>query len=290
MNTRKGGFAGLIGLLGAHLGLAAASMFALFPVVWVVAMALDKGSEAHPTSLRLWPAQPSLDAFRQVLAHPTEIEGIRFADLALNSLLLAGGTAVACIALGACAAYAFSRFDFPGRRAGLVGFMVLQLFPPVASMAPLFVLLSALHLRTSLVGLALAYASGTLPFAIWNLKGTFDTVPRELEEAAVMDGCGPLRTFLQVVLPLAAPGLAVTTLFGFMAGWTEIVMAWTFLEDPRTFTLSMALYNMVGQYGTTRPWSEFAALSLLLSLPVVVTMLLLQRFIVSGLTAGSVKG
>jgi arabinogalactan oligomer/maltooligosaccharide transport system permease protein len=164
------------------------------------------------------------------------------------------------------------------------------MFPAVATVAPLYVLLSALHVRTSLVGLAIAYAAGTLPFAIWNMKGYFDTVPKDLEEAALIDGCTQTGAFWRIILPLSAPAVAVTALFGFMTGWTEIVLAWTMLENPKTFTLAMALYGMVGQYSTTKPWSEFAAMAILISLPVVVVMLLLQRYIVSGLTSGAVKG
>jgi arabinogalactan oligomer/maltooligosaccharide transport system permease protein len=122
------------------------------------------------------------------------------------------------------------------------------------------------------------------------MKGYFDTVPKDLEEAALIDGCTPTGAFWRIILPLAAPAVAVTALFAFMTGWTEIVLAWTMLENPKTFTLAMALYSMVGQYSTTKPWSEFAAMSILISLPVVFMMLFLQRYIVSGLTSGAVKG
>jgi arabinogalactan oligomer/maltooligosaccharide transport system permease protein len=277
-------------LAGAHAVLIVMSIFSIFPVWWVVAMALDPNSVAAPTELVLVPKGVSFESFARVIAAPTEIEGLTFGRLLWNSILLSAGTTVIGIVLGASAAYAFSRFHFPGRRAGLMSFLVLQMFPAVATVAPLYVLLSSLHIRTSLLGLAVAYAAGTLPFAIWNLKGYFDTVPKDLEEAALIDGCSQTSAFIRVILPLAAPAVAVTALFGFMTGWTEIVLAWTMLENPKTFTLAMALYGMVGQYSTTKPWSEFAAMSIIISLPVVVVMLLLQRFIVSGLTNGAVKG
>jgi arabinogalactan oligomer/maltooligosaccharide transport system permease protein len=276
--------------LGAHAILIAFSLFSIFPVWWVVSMALDPSSVAQPSELTLIPKGISFQSFARVIAAPTEIDGLSFWQLMWNSLALSAGTTVIGIVLGATAAYAFSRFEFPGRKAGLMSFLVLQMFPAVASIAPLYVLLSSLHIRTSLVGLAIAYAAGTLPFAIWNLKGYFDTVPKDLEEAALIDGCDQTAAFLKVILPLATPAIAVTALFGFMTGWTEIVLAWTMLENPKTFTLAMALYGMVGQYSTTKPWSEFAAMSIIISLPVVVVMLLLQRFIVGGLTNGAVKG
>lgn len=274
----------------AHLTLLAFCAFSLFPVVWVISMALDPASAARPTELHLIPHGVTFEAFRQVLANPTEIDGLSFWRLLGNSLLLSLGTTVFGILLGASSAYAFSRFNFPGRKAGLMVFIVLQMFPAICSIAPLYVLLSTLHIRTSLVGLMIAYSAGTLPFAIWNLKGYFDTVPKDLEEAALIDGCTRTQTFWQVVLPLSAPAVAVTALFGFMSGWTEIILAWTMLENPKTFTLAMALYGMVGQYGTFKPWNQFAAMSLIISLPVVVVMLFLQRYIVSGLTSGGVKG
>jgi arabinogalactan oligomer/maltooligosaccharide transport system permease protein len=175
----------------------------------------------------------------------------------------------------------------------MLGFIVLLMLPSSATLAPLYVLLSGIKfggesLRTSLFGLALAYGSGTLPFAIWNLKGYFDTVPKELEEAAMIDGCSLTQTFFRVMVPLSVPALAVTVLFAFMAGWTEFVLAWTFLEDPSRFTLPMALRSMQGQFAT--PWSEFAALSIVMTIPILILFFALQRYIVSGLTVGGVKG
>jgi len=216
-----------------------------------------------------------------------------FAKLLKNSLLVALGTSLVAVFLGASAAYAFSRFSFIGRQAGMLGFIVLLMFPTSATLAPLFVLLSQFKigdesLRTTLLGLALAYASSTLPFAIWNLKGYFDTVPKELEEAALIDGASVTQTFFRIILPLSAPALAVTILFAFMSGWTEFILAWTFLEDPSRFTLAMALRSMQGQFAT--PWSDFAAMSILMSIPIVLMFFLFQRFIVSGLTVGGVKG
>jgi arabinogalactan oligomer / maltooligosaccharide transport system permease protein len=167
------------------------------------------------------------------------------------------------------------------------------MLPASATLAPLFVLLSQIRigsesLRLTLAGLMLAYGSGTLPFAIWNLKGYFDTVPKELEEAARIDGASMAQTFLRIILPLSVPAIAVTVLFAFMSGWTEFILAWTFLENPSRFTLAMALRSMQGQFAT--PWSDFAAMSILMSIPIVLLFFALQRYLVSGLTVGGVKG
>lgn len=288
--------------IGLHLFLLAVTATVLFPILWIVSLALDPRNIDKPLELTLIPPGASLAAFRKVLFEPFTLlctnptdpaSCMTFGKLLLNSLYVSLGTALFAVGLGSSAAYAFSRFDFIGRQAGMLGFIVLLMLPSTATLAPLYVLLSAIKiggepLRATLLGLAIAYASGTLPFAVWNLKGYFDTVPRELEEAALIDGASITQVFFRIILPLSLPAMAVTVLFAFMAGWTEFVLAWTFLDDPRRFTLAMALRSMQGQFST--PWSEFAAMSILMSLPVVVLFFLMQRYIVSGLTVGSVKG
>ncbi|MCS7287418.1 MAG: ABC transporter permease subunit [Anaerolineae bacterium] len=285
-----------------HLFLLAVTAFVLFPILWIVSLALDPRNIDKPLELRLIPPGASLHAFRKILfepfrllcRNPSDISTcMTFSKLLFNSLLVSLGTSVIAVILGASAAYAFSRFQFIGREAGMLGFIVLLMLPASATLAPLYVLLSQIKiggepLRATLPGLMLAYGSGALPFSIWNLKGYFDTVPRELEEAALIDGATQLQVFRHVVIPLSAPAIAVTILFGFMSGWTEFILAWTFLENPSRFTLAMALRAMQGQFAT--PWSEFAALSILMSIPVVLLFFALQRYIVSGLAMGAVKG
>lgn len=289
--------------IGIHIFLLIITATVLFPILWMFSLALDPRNIDKPLELRLIPPGASFEAFRNVLFDPWELlcknptdpsSCATFGLLLKNSLLVALGTSLFAVVFGASAAYAFSRFQFIGRQIGMLGFIVLLMIPSTATLAPLYVLLSQLKLpggeplRTTLIGLAIAYASGTLPFAIWNLKGYFDTVPKELEEAALIDGCTVTQSFIRVILPLSAPALAVTVLFSFMAGWTEFVLAWTFLEDPSRFTLAMALRSMVGQFST--PWSQFAAMAIMMSVPIVLLFFAMQRYIVSGLTVGGVKG
>src|SRR5207302_2016170 len=155
----------------------------------------------------------------------------------------------------------------------------LTLIPPGAALPPLFVFLNKIqissgdfsfNLRNSLLGVGLALTSGALPFAIWNLKGYIDTIPKELEEAASLDGASPTQTFLRIMLPLATPALAVTAFLGFLTGWTEFVMSWQFLTNPENFTLAMALWNITGQYAGNTPWSKFSAMAIIVALPVSV--------------------
>jgi len=263
-------------------------LIAIFPVVWIVSMSLNPIDVLRPTTLTIIPKNATISSYIKVLTRPYEAYPVPFVKLLFNSIFVAGGTALLAVFLASTAAYAFSRFQFPGRNIGLISFIVTQMLPATATLAPLFVILTLLHIRNTLWGLIVAYASSAIPFAVWNLKGYFDTVPKELEEAALVDGCDRHQAFTKVILPLSIPGLAVTFLFGFMNGWMEWMLAWTFLTKPENFTLAMTLYNMQGQWNT--PWSQFAAFSIIISLPIMVVWFLLQRYIVSGLTLGAVKG
>jgi len=290
--------------IGMHIFLLIVLAAVLLPILWIFSIALDPRNIDKPLELTLIPPGASFDSFHKVLLEPFTLlcrnptdpsTCMTFALLLKNSLIVALGTSLLAVVIGSSAAYAFSRFQFIGRQAGMLGFIILLMLPASATLAPLFVLLSQIKLpgsdeslRLTLFGLMLAYGSGTLPFTIWNLKGYFDTVPKELEEAALIDGASMTQTFLRIIMPLAVPALAVTVLFAFMSGWTEFILAWTFLENPQRFTLAMALRSMQGQFAT--PWSEFAAMSILMSIPIVILFFLLQRYLVSGLTVGGVKG
>jgi len=287
--------------VGTQIFLLLVAASVLFPIMWIFSLALDPRDIDKPLELTLIPPGASLKAFKRVLVEPWPLlckdpsdvtSCMTFTKLLGNSLLVALGTSVIAVFLGASAAYAFSRFRFIGREAGMIGFIALLMLPASATIGALYVLLSQIRigqetLRQMLPGLALAYASGTLPFCIWNMKGYFDTVPIELEQAAKIDGCSSTATFFRIILPLSLPALATTVLFSFMSGWTEFAMAWLLLEDPSRFTLAMALRSMQGQFST--PWSDFAAMSILMSIPIMILFFLAQRYIVSGLTAGSVK-
>ncbi len=288
----------------------------LFPVVWIFSMSLDSRDFSRPVGLTIIPPGATLDAYKTILTHPSP-NPVTFWQLLRNSLLVAGGTALLSVIVGTSAAYAFSRLNFVGRRAGMLGFVIVLMIPAGGTLAPLFVLLNGIKLdlsalqgaipavydflislgigdgtslRTTLLGLAIAYTSTALPFAIWNMKGFIDSLPYELEEAAQIDGCTRTQGFLRVILPLSTPGLAVTALWGFLTGWSEFILAWTFLSEPTRFTLPMVLRGMIGQYASGTPWSQFSAMAILMSIPAIVIFFLLQRYLVSGLAVGGVKG
>jgi arabinogalactan oligomer / maltooligosaccharide transport system permease protein len=270
----------------------------MFPIMWIVSMSLDPRNISRPTELTLIPPGASLDAYWAVLDKPTS-NPVTFAQLAFNSLRLAAGVAFFSIGVAVTAAYAFSRKQFPGRKLLMIGVITVLMLPAIATLAPLFVMLNQFqfeladgvkfNLRNSLWGVGLALTSGALPFAIWNLKGYLDTIPKDLEEAAIIDGASPNQVFIRIILPLAMPAIAVTFFLGFMTGWTEFALSWQFLTNPEDFTLAMALWNMTGQYAGSVPWSRFAAMSLVVAAPVSIVYLSLQRYIVGGLTIGGVK-
>ncbi|HUP54576.1 MAG TPA: ABC transporter permease subunit [Methylomirabilota bacterium] len=270
----------------------------LFPLIWIFSMALDPRNLARPEGLDLIPPGASLDAFAKVIAHPTS-NPIDFVGLALNSLKIAIGSSVIAVALGITAAYAFSRLKFRGRATLMIAVLGVLMLPSVATIIPLFIFLNqfrieigelTFNLRNSLVGVTLAVIAGQLPFAIWNLKGYLDTIPRDLEEAAAVDGATQFQIFRKVVLPLAIPAIAVTGFLGFLGGWTEYLTVALFVSEVSDWTLSLALNSMVGQFARTTNWSEFAAFAILFAAPVSLVFFVFQRYLVGGLAVGGVKG
>lgn len=271
----------------------------IFPILWVVSMSFDpRANVMRPTTLNLIPPGFSLQAYIDIIRKPTA-NPVDLPTLVLNSLLLAGGSALASVMVGVFAAYAFSRFKFAARQFLMLAILAVLILPNVATLAPLFVLLNRVvidfgditfNLRNSLLGVGLGLLSTLLPFSIWNLKGYIDTIPKELEEAALIDGASPNQTFFRIVLPLATPAIAITGFLGFMSGWTEFYLSWQFLTNPENFTLAMTLYNMTGQFASSTPWSHFSAMSVLIALPVAAVYLALQKYMTGGLTIGGVKG
>jgi arabinogalactan oligomer/maltooligosaccharide transport system permease protein len=286
----------------------------LFPIMYVVTLSLSSSS-TRPSALQIFPTEFSTIAFQQVLDRPTA-NPVTFLELVRNSFFLSVGVGLVALLVSVTAAYAFSRFKFPGRGLLMILVFIPLLMPAVGLSTPLYLLMNSIrfvdcgagsfalapffscaqgagklvfNLRDSLLGVGIAMIAGALPFAVWNLKGYLDTIPKELEEAALIDGADFNRVFFQIVLPLAAPQLAVTFFLGFMGHWQEFALPWLFLSKPEDYTLSMTLYNMTGQYAQNIPWNRFAAFAIIVAAPVAVVYLALQRQIVGGLTSGGVK-
>jgi arabinogalactan oligomer/maltooligosaccharide transport system permease protein len=269
-----------------HLVLIPLTALVLIPVLLVVRKALAPG-QGFLTSLNPFSQPFTLEHFRDVVGNADEGGRWLFGPQLLNSVVVSAATTVVGVFLATTAAYAFSRFRFYGRQTGMNMFLVTQMFPGVLMLIPLFILLGQLNLLDSLVGLVLVYSTTAIPFCVWMLKGYFDTIPKELEESAVMDGASRFTVFARIILPLAAPAIAVTALFSFMTAWNEFVLAFTFNNDPMAFTLPVTIARYADAKSTY--WGSFAAASIIVSIPVMALFYKLQVYLVSGLTAGGVK-
>lgn len=254
----------------------------VYPILQIVTISLRPSDQLYSTSLSLLPDGATLRAYRVMLFEKPFLLWLR------NSFIVSMAVTVLGVTLASTAAYAFSRFRFPGRQQGLYLFLMTQMFPATMLMLPLYVLLKALHLLDTFAGLVVAYTATALPFCVWTMRGYYDTIPVELEQAAMIDGCTPWQAFTRVTLPLAAPALAITALFSFMAAWSEFLVARIVISQQQLYTLPLGLESLAGQFQTE--WANYAAGSLLICVPVMVLFVALNRYIVGGLNLGGVKG
>ena len=271
---------------------------ALFPVVFVVSSSFNRDNTLSGTTIV--PTHVTLHNFGDLLHNNVkQVSGGTFdapyVNWILNSMIVAGATALFTTMLGALAAYAFSRFRFKGRRLGMMTLLLIQMFPQFAAVAAIYLLVlnlggifPVLGLNT-LLALIVVYLGGSMGVQAWLMKGFFDTIPAELDESARVDGATPAQIFWGVVLPLAAPVLAVVALISFVFTLNEFVLASALLQTTKHYTLPVGMYGFVNQ-AYEKTWGPFAAGALMAMVPVVALFLFLQRWIVSGLTSGAVKG
>lgn len=262
--------------------LAVITVMTLYPILTVVTVSLRPADKLLSTSLEIIPEDAT---FRNYVTLFTDRP---FARWLLNSTLVAAAVTIFATALASTAGYAFSRFRFPGYKVGMSLLLITQMFPATMLLLPLFLMLAKLGLINSYIGLMVVYSATALPFTVWQMKGYYDTIPPELEEAAMLDGANRFKTFYLVILPLAAPALVITALFSFLTAWSEYVVAAQVLLTEDMYTLPIGLKQF--QSSMTTEWGLYAAGSIVVSIPVIILFMKLSKWLVSGLTLGSVKG
>ena len=268
--------------IGAHVIMIITVLICIFPLLILISTSFKPAIDTFTT--QLIPARPTLDNYKYVLTFNNNI----FITWLLNSLKIAAMTTVVGLAFACPAAYAFSRWNFLGKQGILLLFLVTQMFPGIILLIPLYNLFAGLGLLDNIFGLVIAYATTALPFSVWMLKNFFDAVPKELDEAAHVDGLGPFQSFWRIVLPLTIPGVAVVGFFNFMAAWNEFLMAFTFLQSDSNLTLPIGIQHFVFQTGAD--WQWLTAAAVLVTIPVLIIFIWAQRYLITGLTGGSVKG
>jgi arabinogalactan oligomer/maltooligosaccharide transport system permease protein len=271
-----------IRVTASYLVLILFSLIALFPILQVVTISLRPADRLLSTSLEIIPENATSGNYVALFTERP------FLLWLFNSTFVAMVVTMTGVALASTTGYAFSRFNFAGKKAGLLSLLVTQMFPATMLLLPMYVMMVKLHLINTYLGIVIMYSATALPFCIWQMKGYYDTIPTSLEEAGRIDGCNQFQTFYRIILPLAAPALVITALFSFMASWTEYVVAAQILQDTELWTLPLGLKSFESNLGSE--WGLYGAASVVVTIPVVVLFLGLSRWLVSGLTLGSVKG
>ncbi|MBU0519211.1 sugar ABC transporter permease [bacterium] len=253
----------------------------IYPIIRVLSISLRPGDRLLSTSLAIIPPNATLDSFVELFTRRPFLKWMR------NSFIVSTAVTILGLTLASTAGYVISRFRFIGRKSALLGILTTQMFPATMLLLPMYIILSYLNLINSYIGLMVVYVSTALPFCIWTMKGYYDTIPRSLEEAAMIDGCNQFSAFYRAVLPLAAPALVITGLFSFMSSWSEYLVAAQILQDPEMYTLPLGLKQF--QQNMSTEWGLYAAGALVVAIPVIVLFMIANRWLVSGLTLGSVK-
>ena len=254
----------------------------LFPVYWMVSTAFKPGRDALAYTPQWFPAHPTLQNFRDAMGRAYFWSDVK------NSLIIVGVVVLLSLVLAFLAALALAKFRFYGRKAFIVLVIGVQMVPLNALVIPLYILLSRVHQVDKLSGVIVMYLTFVLPFTVWTLRGFMLGVPRDLEEAAMVDGTTRFGAFVRILLPLVAPGLVATSIFAFIQAWNEFLIAYVFLHEPSKQTLTVWLANFTTLRGTE--WGPLMAGATLTALPVLFFFLLVQRRVAFGLTAGAVRG
>jgi len=252
-----------------------------FPLIWMIISSFKTYEEIFRIPIVYIPSKITLRHYAKALR-------VGVARAFMNSILLAMMTSLLTITIALLPAYSFSRFNFRGKYPMLLSLLITQAFPQIVFVIPMLLILKRIGLINTLPGVAISYLPFTTPVVVWILINFFNSIPKELEEAALVDGCGRIRAFFNVVLPLSAPSIAAAGVYAFVVAWSELMFQLTFLTTPEKMTLSVFLTSFMAQYQTR--WGPLFAGCVITSIPPIVFFLLLQKYFVKGLTAGAIKG
>jgi arabinogalactan oligomer/maltooligosaccharide transport system permease protein len=265
-----------------HLGIILFVIVCVYPLLRIFSVSIRPGDRAISTDLDIIPVGANFISYLRLFKETY------FLTWLWNSIVITLATSLIGVSLASTAAYAFSRFKFPGRKAGLILLLSTQMIPAGMLILPLFLMIMKLNLMNTYLGMIIAYSVSSLPFSIWILKGYYDTIPRSLEEAALVDGTSQIGAFYRIILPLSTPALSIAFLFNFTTAWNEYLVARVVLFSSKQYTWTLGLFELQGQFITQ--WGMFAAGSMLVTIPVLLVFLYSSKWLISGLTLGSVKG
>ena len=264
-----------------HLPMLAIVLFAIGPYLWMLITSIKPESTLFSPERTILPTVVTLENYIRLFSKTSFVANLG------HSLIVAIGTMVVGLSVSITAAYAFSRFRFPGRRILMLQFLLVNMFPIVLLIIPLFIIMKNLGLLDTHLGLVLAHSTFSIPFATWMMISYFDAIPRSLDEAAMVDGCTPVGAMLRVVLPLTVPGIIATGIYIFITSWNEYLYA-SILAGQKVRTLTVAIQTLVGEYEIA--WGLLTAGGVMGALPVTLLFMLIQKRLVAGMTQGAVKG
>ncbi len=259
-------------------------VYTIFPFYWAIVTSFKRGGDLFLTPVQYLPNPTSLESYQYVFRNGDFLRAL------LNSTVVSLATVLLALLFGSLAAYALGRLPFRGKGVVLYTTLAMTTFPAIAILPALFQMIRVTHLYNTIPALVFTYLTFTLPFTVWVLTNFFKTLPAELEEAALVDGATGMQTFYMVLLPLAAPGLVTTGLLAFISAWSEFLFALTFTQDYHARTVQVAIAQFSGNTGYELPWGNIMAASVVVTIPLIVLVLIFQRRIIAGLTAGAVKG
>ncbi len=271
-----------IGALVAYILLIIASLFALFPVLWMTSVSLRPNRDIFKIPAAWIPPEITTEVYRQIIGTP------QYLRVFANSYFVAVGVTIVSLALATLAAYSFSRFKYQGSR--LIQFFIVgtQMVPPISLIVPYFILISTLKLYDTYLGLIVTYIAFVLPFSTLMLLSYFNTIPHDLEEAAMVDGCTWIGSLFRILLPIVRPGMVATGVYAFLLAWNEFLFAVILTKSPEMRLVPVALASLLGEHAYQ--WNLMMGFSVFACVPLLIAFLFFQKYLVSGLTLGAVKG